>query len=47
MGLRLLTAVIQHKIGAAMHSEGKAREELLTMARNEAERMGQDSVFAA
>jgi hypothetical protein len=47
IGLRQLTAVVQRKIGAVMRSEGKAREELRTMARNEAERMGQASVFAA
>jgi hypothetical protein len=47
IGLRPRTAVVKHKIGAVVRSEGKAREELRTMARNEAERMGQASVFAA
>jgi hypothetical protein len=47
IGLRQLTAVVQHKIGAVMRGEGRVREELRTMVRNEAERIKQDSVFAA
>jgi len=44
--LRPLTAVVKHKIGATVRIEEKVREELRAMARNEAERMEQDSVFA-
>ena len=47
IGLRALTAVVKHRIGATMRTEEKVCEELRAMARNETERMERDSVFAA
>ena len=41
-----VTAVVKHKIGAIMRSEQKVREELRTMARNEAARMGSNALTA-
>ena len=41
-----VTAVVKHKIGAVTRSEEKVREELRTMARNEAARMDSNAVTA-
>lgn len=41
-----VTAVVKHKIGGIVRSEEKVREELRTMARNEAARMGSNALVA-
>jgi len=41
-----VTAVVKHKIGGIMRSEEKVREELRTMARNEAARMASNALTA-